>query len=61
MPDVMPILNAEIAKLTHLTSGKIGRDWCSGQPFVLYEKGREWDALASALEALRIVRGTIEE
>lgn len=54
------ILNAEIAKLTHLTSGTVGRDWRTGRRFVAVGKGDEFSALLSALEALRIARADLE-
>lgn len=54
-------INAEIAKLTHLTHGRIGVDFRSGRPFVLVEKGGEWDALVSALETLRAARAALEQ
>lgn len=54
------ILNAEIAKLTHLTSGTVGRDWRTGRPFVAAGKGDEFGALVSALKALRVARADLE-
>lgn len=61
MADVRSVLNAEIARLSYLTNGKIGQDWRSGRPFVAVEKGREWDALVSALEVLRMARHALGE
>lgn len=53
-------INAAIARLTFMTHGKIGRDWGSGMPFVLYDKGNEFDALLQAISALRQARATLE-
>lgn len=57
----LPTINAAIARLSFMTNGKIGRDWHSGRPFVIHEKGREWDALKQALAALRDARREIEQ
>lgn len=54
-------VNAEIARLTYLTNGRIGRDWRDGKPFVLFSKGDEWCALLSALDVLRSVRTELEK
>lgn len=53
------LLNTEIARLTYMTNGRIGRDHRSGLPFVIGEKGREWDALVWALDVLQAARSEI--
>lgn len=54
------LLNSTIARLTHMVSGKIGKDWRSGRLFVLHEKGDEWEAIHAAINALRTARDELK-
>ena len=50
------MLNAAIADLTYLVSGKIGRDYRDGSPFVLAQKGDTFSAIERGVAALREAR-----
>jgi len=56
-----PMLNAAIADLTYLTSGKVGRDYRDGSPFVLAEKGNTFAAIERGVAALQAARREIED
>lgn len=54
-----PVL-ATIARLSYMVNGHIGRDWHSGRPFVISDKGDEFTALRDAVAALQSLLARLE-
>jgi len=49
-------INAIVAKLTYMVNGEMGRDWRSGEEYILHYKGNEVEAIRGALRVIHGLR-----